>query len=45
MDEVMKVECLPLSLSICEVVPSALGEHLGDMAALGIARDHMIVEA
>ncbi|MDY0304764.1 MAG: ROK family protein [Sphaerochaeta sp.] len=45
MDEVMKGECLPLSLSICEVVPSALGEHLGDMAALGIARDHMIVEA
>jgi len=45
MDEVMKEECLPLSLSICEVVPSALGEHLGDMAALGIARDHMIVEA
>lgn len=45
MEEVMKDECLPLSLSICDVVPSELGERLGDMAALGIARDHMIVEA
>ena len=40
MEEVMKAECLPLSLSACEVVSSQLGERLGDMAALGIARDH-----
>ncbi len=44
MDEVMKDECLPLSLSVCDVVPSQLGERLGDMAALGIARDHLMPE-
>lgn len=40
-EEVMKAECLPLSLAKVEVVSSQLGESLGDMAALGIARDNL----
>ena len=40
MDQVLREETLSLPYSSCEVVPSLLGEQLGDMAALGIARDH-----
>ena len=40
MDQVLREETLSLPYSNCEVVPSLLGEQLGDMAALGIARDH-----
>jgi glucokinase len=39
MDQVLRDETLPVSYARCEVVPSLLGERLGDMAALGIARD------
>lgn len=38
MTEVLESECLPGTLGVCNVVPSLLGEQLGDMAALGIAR-------
>ncbi|WP_240546548.1 ROK family protein [Paenibacillus artemisiicola] len=30
-------EALPLSLSACEIVPSGLGEHVGDAASLSVA--------
>ena len=40
MDRVLAEEALSVSYASCEVVPSLLGEQLGDMAALGIARDH-----
>jgi len=40
MDQVLAEEALSVSYASCEVVPSLLGEQLGDMAALGIARDH-----
>lgn len=30
-------ETLPLSGSVCEIVPAALGEQIGDFAALGVA--------
>ncbi|HZJ87607.1 MAG TPA: ROK family protein [Sphaerochaeta sp.] len=39
MQQVMEAECLSQSLAACEVLPAALGESLGDLAALGIARD------
>lgn len=39
MDQVLRNETLQLSYLRCEVVTSLLGERLGDMAALGIARD------
>lgn len=35
--EVIAQECLTLSAKACSVVPAALGERLGDMAALGVA--------
>lgn len=34
----LNAEALPISLSCCEVVPSALGDSIGDYAALGVAR-------
>lgn len=40
MDQVLREETLSVPYSSCEIVPSLLGEQLGDMAALGIARDH-----
>jgi glucokinase len=42
MDQVLREETLSVSYSSCEIVPSLLGEQLGDMAALGIARDHSV---
>ena len=37
MERVMKEECLALSLSVCQVVPAALGDRIGDVAALTVA--------
>lgn len=36
-DKVMKEECLPLSYGVCKLVPAALGESIGDLAALSLA--------
>jgi glucokinase len=36
--EVLAQEALPLSLKVCEIVPSGLGENVGDFAALSVAR-------
>ncbi|MPM32150.1 hypothetical protein SDC9_78709 [bioreactor metagenome] len=45
MDRILAEEALSVSYASCEVVPSLLGEQLGDMAALGIARDHCMEKA
>ena len=37
MDEVLASEALPLANKVCRVVPAALGESIGDYAALSIA--------
>lgn len=37
MREVMERECLPTALAACEIVPAALTESVGDLAALTIA--------
>ena len=37
MQEVLKSEALPESLSVCKIVPAALGESIGDIAALAVA--------
>jgi len=34
---VLQAEALPRSLSVCEVVPAALGETIGDLASLSVA--------
>lgn len=34
---VIKEEALPLSEQVCKIVPAALGEQIGDYAALGVA--------
>lgn len=39
MQEVIRAETLPMNASVCEVLPAALGEQLGDVAALSIAID------
>jgi len=36
---VLAQEALPASVSVCEIVPAALGESIGDVAALCIAMD------
>ena len=36
-DEVLLREALPLSNKVCKVVPAALGESIGDYAALSVA--------
>lgn len=36
MEEVIRREALPQSVAVCKVVPAALGESLGDIAALSI---------
>ena len=41
MEEVIEKEALPLAREVCEVVPAALGESIGDYAALSIAADIM----
>ena len=37
MEKVLKRECLPRSLEACRILPSALGEEIGDYAALATA--------
>lgn len=37
MEKVIEKEALPLSRAVCKVVPAALGESIGDYAALSIA--------
>ena len=39
MEAEMKKECIPYSLEICRVVPAALGESIGDLAALAVAAE------
>ena len=36
MEKTLEAEALPAALSVCEVVPAALGESIGDYAALGV---------
>jgi glucokinase len=38
MEAAMKEECLPGALEVCEVLPAALGESIGDVAALTVAQ-------
>lgn len=35
--EVLQRECLPKALECCQILPSGLGEKLGDVAALTVA--------
>ena len=37
MEKTLAREALPIALGACRIVPSALGESLGDMAAIGVA--------
>lgn len=37
MERVIREEALPGSAQVCEIVPAALGESIGDMAALSVA--------
>lgn len=37
MDEIISKEALPLASKVCRVVPAALGESIGDYAALSVA--------
>lgn len=39
MKETMEKECLPTSFSACKVVPAALGEEIGDYAAVSVAEN------
>ena len=36
---VLKRECLPQALKVCEIVPAGLGEEIGDWAALSVATE------
>lgn len=38
-EEIIKREALPLAASVCKIVPAALGEAIGDIAALTVAAD------
>lgn len=37
MEKTLKSEALPISLGACRIVPAALGESIGDYAAIGVA--------
>ena len=37
MEQVIAQEALAMSADICQVVPAALGDQIGDMAALSVA--------
>ena len=39
MNEVLSKEALLPALSVCRVVPAALGDRIGDVAALSVAID------
>ncbi len=41
MDRILSEEALPQSLSVCKIVPSGLGNSIGDYAAISIARYSM----
>ncbi len=43
-ERVLKTECLTGTYQACEILPSKLDDNLGDMAALGIARDGLVRE-
>jgi len=38
MQAALREECLPRTLAACQIVPAALGETIGDYAALALAR-------
>jgi glucokinase len=38
MEAALKEECLPGAMAVCEVLPAALGESIGDVAALTVAQ-------
>ena len=38
MRDVINKETLPLAVKVCRIVPSQLGEQIGDFAALCVAR-------
>jgi glucokinase len=42
---IIDTEALELNRQCCEIVPSGLAEHLGDLAAIGIAKDHWRIHA
>lgn len=44
MQAAIKQEALPLNAAACEVLPAALGEQLGDVAAISVAIDYMKTE-
>jgi glucokinase len=35
---ILKAEALPQALAVCQIVPSSLGEQVGDMASLAVAQ-------
>lgn len=35
--DILKKECLPISLEVCEIVPAGLGESVGDYASFSVA--------
>ena len=37
MERVLKEECISFSLGVCEIVPAALSENVGDFAAISTA--------
>ena len=37
----LREEALPLAFSVCQIVPAALGESVGDLAALAVAMEAM----
>ena len=37
MEKVIRKEALPLAVSVCRIVPAALGERIGDIACLALA--------
>ncbi len=37
--EVIKEEALPQSRNVCKILPSALGDAVGDMAAMAVAEN------
>ena len=39
MEKVLNVEALTPSLKVCKVVPPLLGENIGDVAALAVAKE------
>ncbi|MCR5522949.1 MAG: ROK family protein [Clostridia bacterium] len=39
MRETLNKEALPVALSVCQIIPSLLGDEIGDYAALGVAKE------